>query len=140
MQVGTAVPWVSGMLVLLKSSKLPWHYHSVFCFQQVKDDIDRFKAQGVELEAQRQQILKQLEEKQVNASRQADDFDEKLKEVKKIQDQLKAGNCSISCLPATDPLESFEKTVLISTCHILTLKSLSHLTFCNLLTHQSFTV
>ena len=57
----------------------------------MKDDIERFKAQGVELEVQRQQILKHLEERQVTSSKQADDFDEKHKEVKKIQDQLRAG-------------------------------------------------
>lgn len=58
---------------------------------QVKDDIERFKAQGVELETQRQEILKHLEEKQVDANKQADEHDEKHKEVKKIQDQLRAG-------------------------------------------------
>ena len=51
----------------------------------------KFEAQGVELEAQRQQILKGLEEKQVTASKQANDFDEKQKSVAKILDQLNAG-------------------------------------------------
>lgn len=51
----------------------------------------KFEAQGVELEVQRQQILKGLEEKQANASKQADDFDEKQKSVAKILDQLNAG-------------------------------------------------
>ncbi|ELU09042.1 hypothetical protein CAPTEDRAFT_158042 [Capitella teleta] len=58
---------------------------------QVKEDCDCFQKQGVELEAQRQQILKSLEERQVSASHNADESDEKYKEVKKIQDQLKAG-------------------------------------------------
>ncbi len=59
---------------------------------QIKDDIERFKAQGVELESQRQQILANLEKDQADASKQADDFNEKHAGVMKILDQLRAGN------------------------------------------------
>ena len=51
----------------------------------------KFEAQGVELEAQRQQILKNLEDKQVTASKHANEYDEKQKGVAKILDQLNAG-------------------------------------------------
>ena len=53
--------------------------------------MEKFKAQGVELEVQRQDILKDLEEKQTGASRLADDFNEKHTGVMKILDQLRAG-------------------------------------------------
>ena len=43
------------------------------------------------MEAQRKVILKQLEEKQVKASVEADEYEEKVKSVNKILDQLKAG-------------------------------------------------
>ena len=51
----------------------------------------KFEAQGVELEEQRRQILKNLEDKQAAASKDANDFDEKHKSVAKILDQLNAG-------------------------------------------------
>ena len=50
-----------------------------------------FKAQGVQLEEQRQEILKRLESKQERASRDADEFNEKHTAVMKILDQLRAG-------------------------------------------------
>lgn len=59
--------------------------------QAIKNEIEKFKNQGIELEAQRQVILGQLEEKQDKASKEADEYEEKHKEVSKILDQLKAG-------------------------------------------------
>ena len=43
------------------------------------------------MEAQRKVILKQLEEKQVRSSKEADDYEVKVRSVNKILDQLKAG-------------------------------------------------
>ena len=43
------------------------------------------------MEAQRKVILKQLEEKHVRASKEADDYEVKVRSVNKILDQLKAG-------------------------------------------------
>ena len=43
------------------------------------------------MEAQRKVILKSLEEKQVKSSKEADDYDVKVRSVNKILDQLKAG-------------------------------------------------
>ncbi|XP_013064556.2 coiled-coil domain-containing protein 63-like [Biomphalaria glabrata] len=54
-------------------------------------EIENFKKQGIELESQRKQILRSLEEKQTKASREADEYEQKHKEVSKILDQLKAG-------------------------------------------------
>lgn len=59
--------------------------------QGIKDDIEKFKEQGIELEDHRRVILKQLEEKQNTAHSQADEYEQKYKEVAKILDQLKAG-------------------------------------------------
>lgn len=59
--------------------------------QGIKDDIEKFKEQGIELEEQRRVILKQLEEKQNTAHSEADEYEQKYKEVAKILDQLKAG-------------------------------------------------
>lgn len=59
--------------------------------QEIKDEMDQFQRQGVELEAQRQQILRGLEECQTHSSKQADEYDEKHKGVMKILDQLRAG-------------------------------------------------
>jgi len=57
----------------------------------IEHEIEKFKATGVELEDQRETILKDLEVKQNAASTQADEQDEKHKGVMKILDQLKAG-------------------------------------------------
>lgn len=54
-------------------------------------DIENFKDQGIELESQRKVILKNLEEKQSRATQDADEYEQKYKEVSKILDQLKAG-------------------------------------------------
>ncbi|ESO88792.1 hypothetical protein LOTGIDRAFT_218971 [Lottia gigantea] len=59
--------------------------------QNIRNDIEKFKAQGIEMETQRKHILKTLEEKQLHASKDADYNEQKLKEVSKILDQLKAG-------------------------------------------------
>lgn len=58
---------------------------------EIKEEIEKFKAQGVEMESQRQTILMNLEEKQGTASKQADEHDEKHKAIMKILDQLRAG-------------------------------------------------
>ena len=60
---------------------------------QKKDEIEMFKAQGVQLEEERQDILKRLEMKQERASRYADEYNEKHTAVMKILDQLRAGAC-----------------------------------------------
>ncbi|XP_076452028.1 outer dynein arm-docking complex subunit 1-like [Babylonia areolata] len=57
----------------------------------IKEEIEQFKGQGIKLEQQRQVILRQLEEKQNSAQVEADDYEQKYKEVAKILDQLKAG-------------------------------------------------
>eukprot|EP00112_Aurelia_sp_Birch-Aquarium-sp1_P021069 Seg5576.1 transcript_id=Seg5576.1/GoldUCD/mRNA.D3Y31 product="Coiled-coil domain-containing protein 63" protein_id=Seg5576.1/GoldUCD/D3Y31 len=57
----------------------------------IEDDIETFKRESVELEQQRKDILKQLEEKHSAESDQARDYDEKYKAAKKILEQLKAG-------------------------------------------------
>ena len=59
---------------------------------QIKNEIEKFKEQGIALEEQRKVILKQLEEKQNVAHKEADEYEQKHKEVAKILDQLKAGN------------------------------------------------
>lgn len=59
--------------------------------QAIKDEIQKFKDQGIELEDQRQVILRQLEEKQATSHQEADEYEQKYKEVAKILDQLKAG-------------------------------------------------
>jgi len=54
-------------------------------------DIENFKDQGIELESQRKVILKNLEDRQSKATADADEYEQKYKEVSKILDQLKAG-------------------------------------------------
>ncbi|RUS82977.1 hypothetical protein EGW08_009262 [Elysia chlorotica] len=54
-------------------------------------EIENFKDQGIELESQRKHILKGLEDRQTRATREADEYEQKYKEVSKILDQLKAG-------------------------------------------------
>lgn len=60
---------------------------------QIYNEIDKFRAQGVEMESQRKHILKQLEERQVVASKEADEYEQKNKEISKILDQLRDGEC-----------------------------------------------
>ncbi|KAK3594432.1 hypothetical protein CHS0354_000254 [Potamilus streckersoni] len=59
--------------------------------QEKKDEIEKFKLQGIELEDKRKRILKDLEDKQARASKEADEYDKKHKEISKILDQLRAG-------------------------------------------------
>jgi Zn-dependent oligopeptidase len=54
-------------------------------------EIEKFQAQGVELEEQRKAILKKLDQKQSHAAEKANEHDQKHKEVSKILDQLRAG-------------------------------------------------
>lgn len=58
---------------------------------EIQNEMKQFDSQGSEMEAQRKAILKNLEEKQATASRDANEFDSKLKSVNKIMDQLKSG-------------------------------------------------
>lgn len=73
--------------------------------QEIHDNIERFQSEGVDMEDERQTILKQLEDKQHKASKQGSEYDEKHKEVNKMLDQLKAGIESlfskIGCKPDT---------------------------------------
>ncbi|KAK3087593.1 hypothetical protein FSP39_007948 [Pinctada imbricata] len=57
----------------------------------INNEIEKFKLQGIELEDQRKKILKELEDKQTVCSRDADDYEQKNKEISKILDQLRAG-------------------------------------------------
>lgn len=50
------------------------------------------------MEAQRKVILKTLEEKQVKSSKEADDYEVKVRSVNKILDQLKAGWLFCMCV------------------------------------------
>ncbi|KAJ8321073.1 hypothetical protein KUTeg_002660 [Tegillarca granosa] len=58
--------------------------------EEIKNDIEKFKLQGLELESQRKTILKELEDKQNKASKDADEYEEKNKAISKILDQLRA--------------------------------------------------
>ncbi|BFZ23745.1 hypothetical protein BsWGS_26784 [Bradybaena similaris] len=57
----------------------------------IEKDIENFKSQGIELETQRKQMLKKLEERQNKASHDAHEYGQKHKEVMKVLDQLKSG-------------------------------------------------
>ncbi|XP_069803742.1 outer dynein arm-docking complex subunit 1 isoform X1 [Dendropsophus ebraccatus] len=58
---------------------------------EIKREIEEFKAQGVRLEQEHRSILKNIEGKQEEAVRQADGYQQQLKGVMKILDQLKSG-------------------------------------------------
>lgn len=62
-----------------------------FFYFQIKDEIEKFKLQGIELEDQRKRILKELEEKQSVATKNADEYEKKHTEISKILDQLRKG-------------------------------------------------
>ena len=66
-------------------------------FTQIQLDIENFKDQGIELESQRKVILKNLEDRQSKATADADEYEQKYKEVSKILDQLKAGDYYEQC-------------------------------------------
>lgn len=57
----------------------------------IRNEIEKFKLQGIELEDQRKKILKELEDKQAGSSKEADEYEQKNKEISKILDQLRAG-------------------------------------------------
>lgn len=86
------------LLILINQVSVSWHtyFHILsnenwFICEQIKIEIEKFKDQGIDLEQQRQLILRQLEEKQNVASQEADDYEQKYKEVAKILHQLNAG-------------------------------------------------
>ena len=58
---------------------------------QIKDEMDQFQSQGVEMESQRKGILRDLENRQEDASKVANEYDTRHTAVSKILDQLKAG-------------------------------------------------
>ncbi|XP_053547009.1 outer dynein arm-docking complex subunit 1 [Bombina bombina] len=58
---------------------------------EIKKEIEEFKAQGVRLDQEHQAILKNIERKRDNAAKLADGYQEQLKGVMKIIDQLKEG-------------------------------------------------
>ncbi|XP_056398287.1 outer dynein arm-docking complex subunit 1 isoform X1 [Hyla sarda] len=58
---------------------------------EIKREIEEFKAQGVRLEQEHRSILKNIEGKQEEAVKQADGYQQQLKGVMKILDQLKSG-------------------------------------------------
>lgn len=61
------------------------------CFVQIKEDIRTFKSEGVQMDAKRQAMLKELEERQTRASKEAEGYNKRNKEINKILDQAKAG-------------------------------------------------
>jgi len=58
---------------------------------QVNGRISSFEHDSSKVEAQRQDVMVELEEKQRSLAKQADTFDERTKELAKIIDQVKAG-------------------------------------------------
>ncbi|XP_040271538.1 outer dynein arm-docking complex subunit 1 [Bufo bufo] len=58
---------------------------------EIKREIEEFKAQGVRLEQEHRSILKNIEGKQEEAVKQVDGYQQQLKGVMKILDQLKSG-------------------------------------------------
>ena len=58
---------------------------------QINNNIIEFKSQGMELDVERQGILRLLEERQNEAQAKANEYEQKCKEVAKILDQLQAG-------------------------------------------------
>jgi len=63
---------------------------------QIRARIDSFAHKSAEVEAQRQAVMIQHEEKQRASSKQADTFDERTKELSKVLDQVKAGKPAFS--------------------------------------------
>ncbi|XP_053308450.1 outer dynein arm-docking complex subunit 1 [Spea bombifrons] len=62
---------------------------------EIKKEMDAFKAQGVRLDQEHRSILKSIESKQEDTGKQADNYQEKLKGVMKVLDQLKTGIDSV---------------------------------------------
>lgn len=65
--------------------------YGLFSCSQIKNEIEKFKLQGIELEDQRKRILKELEDKQTVCSKEADEYEKKHTEISKIIDQLRRG-------------------------------------------------
>ena len=57
-----------------------------------------FKLQGTALEEQRKKILKELEEKQISSSKDADESQKKHTEISKIIDQLRRGKFTMELI------------------------------------------
>ena len=75
---------------LFEVYSFPLNCYFVFLLQ-IKNEIEKFKLQGIELEDQRKKILKELEDKQSVSSRDADEYEKKHTEISKILDQLRKG-------------------------------------------------
>ncbi|MEE6483097.1 hypothetical protein FKM82_013432 [Ascaphus truei] len=58
---------------------------------EIKKEIEQFKAQGVRLDEEHKTILRNIEGKQEEAVKQADGYQQQLKGIMKILDQVKAG-------------------------------------------------
>lgn len=63
--------------------------------EDINNEIEKFKLQGIELEDQRKKILKELEEQTNAAATKGDAADGKNKGITKILDQLRAGISSL---------------------------------------------
>ncbi|XP_060071331.1 coiled-coil domain-containing protein 63-like [Ylistrum balloti] len=63
--------------------------------EDINNEIEKFKLQGIELEDQRKKILKELEEQSNTAAANGDAADGKNKGITKILDQLRAGISSL---------------------------------------------
>ncbi|KAM4651690.1 outer dynein arm-docking complex subunit 1 isoform 1-T2 [Discoglossus pictus] len=59
--------------------------------EEIKKQIEDFKTQGVRLDQEHRAILKNIESKRTEAMKQADGYQEQLKSIMKILDQLKPG-------------------------------------------------
>jgi chromosome segregation ATPase len=59
--------------------------------EQIEQQIKAFQNDGMELEFERQKILKELEERRSVLSKQADDYNARSTELSKVLDQVKAG-------------------------------------------------
>ena len=60
-------------------------------FVQIKDDIEKFKRQGVEMEEKRKAILRSLEADLASISEQTTAFEARFTAATKVLDQLKSG-------------------------------------------------
>ena len=60
-------------------------------FVQIKDDIEKFKRQGVEMEEKRKAILRSLEADLASVSEQTTAFEARFTAATKVLDQLKSG-------------------------------------------------
>ena len=58
---------------------------------QIKDDIEKFKRQGVEMEEKRKSILRSLEADLASVNEQTTAFEARFTAATKVLDQLKSG-------------------------------------------------